>query len=102
MKLPLPWWRRLTQDDALSGALIPILVASVERRFSERAGAPSCGHGQHVRHAPRCLCPWVRTPTELDCVRRDRLEELDGLVAYRRTAEFDEGSIPRRLQKKTM
>ncbi|XYH95014.1 DUF3565 domain-containing protein [Sorangium sp. So ce1128] len=65
--------------------------------------ALSCGHGQHVRHTPPfTLRPWVLTPegrasmlgTELDCVRCDRLEMPDGLIAYSRTAEFDEGSIP--------
>lgn len=37
--------------------------------------------------------------TELDCLRCDRLEMPDGLVAYKRTAEFDEGSIPSGLKK---
>ncbi|WP_437652424.1 DUF3565 domain-containing protein [Sorangium sp. So ce1182] len=68
----------------------------------------SCGHGQHVRHQPPFLTrPWVITPegrasmlgTELDCVRCDRLELPDGLVAYKRTAEFDEGTIPGGLRR---
>ncbi|XXY46796.1 DUF3565 domain-containing protein [Sorangium sp. So ce269] len=68
----------------------------------------SCGHGQHVRHQPPFLTrPWVLTPegrasmlgTELDCVRCDRLELPDGLVAYKRTPEFDEGTIPGGLRK---
>ncbi|WP_437574264.1 DUF3565 domain-containing protein [Sorangium sp. So ce887] len=68
----------------------------------------SCGHGQHVRHTPPFMVrPWVLTPegrasmlgTELDCVRCDRLEMPDGMVAYSRTAEFDEGTIPGGLRK---
>lgn len=68
----------------------------------------TCGHGQHVRHTPPFfLRPWVLTPegrasmlgTELDCARCDRLEMPDGLVAYKRTAEFDEGTIPSGLRK---
>ncbi|WP_437814977.1 DUF3565 domain-containing protein [Sorangium sp. So ce1078] len=68
----------------------------------------SCGHGQHVRHKPPFLSrPWVLTSedrdamlgTELDCVRCDRLEMPDGLSAYKRTAEFDEGTIPGGLRK---
>jgi tellurite resistance-related uncharacterized protein len=37
--------------------------------------------------------------TELDCVRCDRLEVPDGLVAYKRTPEFDESTIPDGLRK---
>ena len=68
----------------------------------------SCGHGQHVRHKPPFfLRPWVTTAEgrasmigiRLDCVRCDRLEMPEGLVAYKRTAEFDEGSIPAGLRK---
>jgi tellurite methyltransferase len=68
----------------------------------------SCGHGQHVRHKPPFFSrPWVVTPegrasmlgTELDCVRCDRLELPDGLVAYKRTADFDEVTIPSGLRK---
>ncbi|WP_437736177.1 DUF3565 domain-containing protein [Sorangium sp. So ce1335] len=68
----------------------------------------SCGHGQHVRHRPPFLSrPWSLTSegrdsmlgTELDCVRCDRLEMPDGLSAYKRTAEFDEGTIPAGLRK---
>ncbi|XXX78233.1 DUF3565 domain-containing protein [Sorangium sp. So ce134] len=68
----------------------------------------SCGHGQHVRHKPPFLSrPWVLTAegrasmlgTELDCVRCDRLDMPAGLTAYKRTAEFDEGTIPGGLRK---
>lgn len=67
-----------------------------------------CGHGQHVRHRPPFfLRPWVSTPegrasmlgTELACVCCDRLELPTGFVAYQRTAEFDEGSVPQGLRK---
>ena len=62
-----------------------------------------CGHGQHVRHQPPLVMrPWVTTEggraatlgSELDCVRCDRMEWPDGLVAYRRTPEFDAASVP--------
>ena len=62
-----------------------------------------CGHRQHVRHRPPFVNrPWVECETtrtkmvgtELDCVRCDRMEWPEGLVAYRRTGEFDETTIP--------
>lgn len=62
-----------------------------------------CGHGQHVRHRPPFVNrPWVDCETtrsgmlgtELDCVRCDRMEWPEDLVAYRRTREFDERTIP--------
>ena len=66
-----------------------------------------CGHGQHVRHRPPFVNrPWVASDagrkamlgTALDCVRCDRMEWPDGLVAYRRTREFDETTIPAGLR----
>ena len=66
-----------------------------------------CGHGQHVRHRPPFVNrPWVTSNagrkamlgTSLDCVRCDRMEWPDGLVAYRRTPEFDESSVPAGLR----
>lgn len=66
-----------------------------------------CGHGQHVRHRPPFVNrPWVATEygreamlgTPLDCVRCDRMEWPEGLVAYRRTPEFDETTIPAGLR----
>ncbi|WP_438019201.1 DUF3565 domain-containing protein [Sorangium sp. So ce315] len=68
----------------------------------------SCGHGQHVRHKPPFFSrPWSLTAegrdsmlgTQLDCVRCDRLEMPDGLTPYKRTPEFDEGTIPGGLRK---
>ena len=62
-----------------------------------------CGHGQHVRHRPPFTNrPWVVSAagragmlgTELDCLRCDRMEWPDGLVAWRRTPEFEENTIP--------
>jgi tellurite resistance-related uncharacterized protein len=67
-----------------------------------------CFHGQHVRHKPPFFNrPWVESEAgrtsmlgvELDCVRCDRLEWPDGLVAYKRTPEFTEQTIPAGLQK---
>lgn len=66
----------------------------------------SCGHGQHVRHAPPfTLRPWVTSPEGreaklgqvLDCLRCDRLELPDGFVAYKKTPHFTENSVPRGL-----
>ena len=66
-----------------------------------------CGHGQHVRHRPPFVNrPWVvnvagreaMLGTPLDCVRCDRMEWPEGLVAYRRTPEFDETTIPAGLR----
>ena len=68
----------------------------------------SCDHGQHVRHKPPfTLRPWVNSVegrgsmlgTELDCVRCDRFEIPAGYIAYKRTAVFDESSIPPGLKK---
>jgi len=62
-----------------------------------------CGHGQHVRHKPPFqLRPWVVTAegraahlgTELACVLCDRFELPAGHAAYKRTRDFDHGSIP--------
>ena len=66
-----------------------------------------CGHGQHVRHRPPFVNrPWVVSDTGreamlgtgLDCVCCDRMEWPDGLVAYRRTPEFDETTTPAGLK----
>lgn len=67
-----------------------------------------CGHGQHVRHRPPFINrPWVLSGSgrdemlgrELDCVRCDCMEWPDGLVAYRRTPEFDEQTLPAGLKR---
>jgi tellurite resistance-related uncharacterized protein len=62
-----------------------------------------CGHGQHVRHKPPFwVREWVLTAEgrasrigfELACVRCDRFELPEGFVAYKRTPELDERTIP--------
>ena len=62
-----------------------------------------CGHGQQVRHRPPFLNrPWVECEAtrtnmlgvELDCPRCDRMEWPEDFMAYRRTREFDETTIP--------
>lgn len=62
-----------------------------------------CGHGQHVRHRPPFVNrPWVQREEsrngmlgiELDCPRCDRMEWPDDFVAYRRTGEFNETTLP--------
>lgn len=66
----------------------------------------SCGHGQHVRHKPPFWSrPWTLTPEgrasrvgiELDCVRCDAFELPAQFAPYKRTADFDERSIPAAL-----
>lgn len=67
-----------------------------------------CYHGQHVRHNPPFKNrPWVMTVLgrkdklgeKLNCVRCDRLEFPEGLVAYRKTAIFMADSVPKGLLK---
>lgn len=67
-----------------------------------------CYHGQHVRHDPPFKHrPWVETDEgrkgklgkALNCVRCDRFEFPEGLMAYRKTAIFTEHSIPKGLLK---
>jgi tellurite methyltransferase len=62
-----------------------------------------CGHGQHVRHRPPFwVREWVLTQegrasrigVELSCVLCDRFELPAGHVAYKRTRDFDQDSIP--------
>ncbi len=66
-----------------------------------------CGHGQHVRHKPPFWTrPWVLTDdgrasmvgAELPCVLCDRFEMPAGFVAYQRTREFDQATIPAALR----
>ena len=67
-----------------------------------------CHHGQHVRNKPPFTNrPWVESEegrakklgTTLNCVKCDRLEFPDGLVALRRTPDFTEATIPKGLQR---
>ena len=67
----------------------------------------SCGHRQHVRHDPPFVSrPWTVTAAgrasrrgeHLDCVRCDRFELPDACVAFERTPEFTEDSIPNGLR----
>lgn len=62
-----------------------------------------CGHRQHTRHKPPFWSrPWVLTEEgraekvglPLDCVLCDRFEMPAGFAAYKRTAEFDETTVP--------
>lgn len=66
-----------------------------------------CGHGQHVRHKPPfTLRPWTQTEEgraskigeKLDCLLCDRLERPASFVPYKRTAEFDEVTVPAALR----
>ncbi|MDQ3370338.1 MAG: DUF3565 domain-containing protein [Myxococcota bacterium] len=68
----------------------------------------ACGHGQHVRHRPPFqLRPWVvteagrteRLGSELGCVRCDAFEIPAGFVAYHRSPDFDELTIPEGLRR---
>ncbi len=66
----------------------------------------ACGHGQHVRHRPPLESrPWVTTEegrrqhigTLLPCSLCQMPKLPEGLVEYRRTAEFDTTTVPRGL-----
>lgn len=68
----------------------------------------SCGHDRHVRHKPPFIVRyWVTTPqgrdamlgTSLNCARCDRFELPDSFVAYKRTPEFDETTVPLGLRR---
>jgi tellurite methyltransferase len=68
----------------------------------------SCGHKQHVRHQPPFLDrPWVITEVgrseklgePLNCSSCDRLEMPDDFKAYRKTAEFNQRTIPQSLRR---
>ncbi|MGH8762478.1 MAG: DUF3565 domain-containing protein [Nitrosospira sp.] len=68
----------------------------------------SCGHLQHVRHNPPFINrPWVTTDEGrrsmlgemLNCVRCDKFELPDSFVAYKRTPDFTEESLPAALRK---
>jgi tellurite resistance-related uncharacterized protein len=67
-----------------------------------------CGHRQHVRHNPPLSeREWVLTADgrngklgeSLNCVRCERLEMPEGVVAFQQTAVFTEETIPAGLQK---
>lgn len=68
----------------------------------------NCGHRQHVRHRPPFEeRPWVITEIErskkigkpMDCLRCDRFEMPDDFKAYRKTAEFNERTVPKSLRR---
>ena len=68
----------------------------------------TCGHRQHVRHDPPFVDrAWVLTEIgrsqkiglPLNCVRCDRFELPTHFVAYRRTPEFSEQTVPAGLRK---
>lgn len=67
-----------------------------------------CGHPQHVRHQPPFINrPWVTSEEGrksmvgkmLNCVRCDKLELPDTFIAYKRTSDFTEESVPDALRK---
>lgn len=66
----------------------------------------SCGHGQHIRHAP----PWQnrewvndeqgrsgKLGTELDCLLCNMASLPPGLARYKQTPSFDEQTVPAAL-----
>ena len=67
----------------------------------------SCGHLQHVRHAPPFINrSWVTTEAGrkskigkiLNCVRCDRFEFPDNFIPYKKTPVFTEESLPSGLK----
>lgn len=68
----------------------------------------TCGHAQHVRHNPPFINrPWVTDEDGrdsmlgkmLNCVRCEKFELPDDFIAYKRTPEFTEESVPAALRK---
>ncbi|HEU4616560.1 MAG TPA: DUF3565 domain-containing protein [Gammaproteobacteria bacterium] len=67
-----------------------------------------CGHPQHVRHRPPFINrPWVATEEgrramlgqPLNCVRCERFELPAHFVAYKRTPELTESTVPAGLRR---
>lgn len=76
--------------------------------LNDWVAALDCCHGQHVRHNPPfTVREWTETEagrermlgTTLQCVKCDRLEWPDDLVAYKRTPEFSSEAFPAGLAK---
>jgi|SRR5690242_16954077 len=85
---------------------------SIKAFALDREGEPIailvCGHPQHVRHKPPFINrPWVESEEgrnemigkNLNCVRCDNMEIPEGFVAYKRTSEFTEQTVPDALRK---
>jgi tellurite resistance-related uncharacterized protein len=84
------------------------IVRFVQDEHADWAAVLDCGHRQHTRHQPPFVNrPWVETEAgrttqlgkELDCLRCDRFELPEGFVAYKRTPEFTQDTIPKGLTK---
>ena len=82
------------------------IVAFHQDEAADWVASLDCGHDQHTRHAPPLSDrSWVlsdegrrsRLGTELWCGRCEARELPAGYVAYRRTAEFTESTVPRAL-----
>jgi tellurite methyltransferase len=82
------------------------IISFRQDEASDWVATLECGHDQHTRHAPPLSeRPWVlseggrrsRLGTELSCSRCDQHELPAGYVAYRRTAEFTESTVPQAL-----
>ncbi|MCA9711493.1 MAG: DUF3565 domain-containing protein, partial [Myxococcales bacterium] len=65
--------------------------------------ALDCGHHRHVRHRPPLqVHPWVldeaaarqRVGQGIECLRCGQRQLPEGSVSYRRTADFDEHTVP--------
>lgn len=63
----------------------------------------ACGHRQHMRHKPPLVTrPWVLTEEgragrigmDAQCILCDRAELPSSASEYKRTAVFDEGTVP--------
>jgi tellurite methyltransferase len=68
----------------------------------------ACGHRRHTRHNPPLSeRPWVLTSegrqsqigAEIECVQCDRRAMPPGYAPYRRTALFDEKTLPEALRR---
>ena len=84
------------------------IVAFHEDANSEWIAELACGHRLHQRHNPPFFDrPWVLTPEErqsqigieIDCSGCDQRTIPVGYEPYRRTADFDENTVPEALRR---
>jgi len=90
----------------MSAAMQRVITSFATDATGDPIALLTCGHPQHVRHRPPFFeRPWVTTEAgragmlgqPLECVRCDRRELPAEFVAYKRTPEFTETTIPRGL-----
>jgi len=82
------------------------ITAFAQDEHGDWVASLDCGHRQHVRHNPPFTSrPWVVTEegraeqlgAEWPCPLCERFEMPIGFVAYKRTPEFTEATVPQGL-----